>query len=86
MFDTPLDRFINRMPRMSMKSMNLGAGEEKTIHDWDRLYMLYDGFYILDPDGFDRKDPEFDTRTYTEEDFVARRAACTLAYAGEKET
>lgn len=63
--------------------LNLGLpGEMKTVKEWDAIYSSVDGYRIIDPDGFDRSDPLFHTRTYTEEDFVRRRTQCTMVPKG----
>jgi hypothetical protein len=46
----------------------------KTLQEWADL----DGVKILDPDGFDRTDPELWERQFTKEEFMRGIANCTI--------
>lgn len=47
----------------------------KTLNEWAEE----DGIVILDPDGFDRKDPELMTRLFTYEEYRKGLYPCTIA-------
>jgi hypothetical protein len=47
---------------------------EKTIGEWAEIY----GVQILDPDGWDRTDPELWTREITEKEFNKGIVFCTI--------
>lgn len=51
---------------------------EKTIREWEKEY--YDDYEleILDPDGFDRTDPQLMTRKFSKDEFGKRMLFCTL--------
>lgn len=51
---------------------------KKTIHEWQQEY----DFAIMDPDGFDRKDPKMRERLYTRKEFEQRVCGCTLVSKG----
>lgn len=50
------------------------AEERHTIQEWAALY----GFEVLDPDGFDRKDPHLMSRLFTKKEWAAGWPHCTL--------
>ena len=50
----------------------------KTFDEWQEQFK--DEFIILDPDGFDRDDPYFSQRLYSEEDFRRRVFTCTCKW------
>lgn len=47
----------------------------KTLNEWAEE----DGIVILDPDGFDRKDPQLMTRLFTYDEFQKGLYPCTIA-------
>lgn len=61
-------------------------GTYLTMMEWDALYRKFDGWYIMDPDGFDRSNPLFHLLLYSEQDFVDRRMKCTMGYTGYEKT
>lgn len=48
----------------------------KTINDWSLEYRVH----VLDPDGFDRRDPELHTRLFTKEEFERGMIRSTLEF------
>ena len=58
--------------------MQLTEPQTRTLREWDD--MRIDGQAIMDPDGFDRKDPQMWERRYTREEFLERRARCTVHF------
>jgi len=53
--------------------------DKKTIHEWeDEL-----GFWVLDPDGFDRTDKDLFKRKFTKEEFLNNCAISTLEDVGK---
>lgn len=48
---------------------------KKTLTEWAEEY----GFTLLDPDGFDRRDPELATRLFTREEWDSGWPRCTLS-------
>lgn len=48
--------------------------DKRTIAEWEKEFKLK----ILDPDGFDRKDPDLHTRLFTREEFGAGMLASTV--------
>lgn len=50
----------------------------RTFKEWQREYI--DDFWIMDPDGFPRNDPNFDNLLYTREDFLKRVGSCTCKF------
>jgi len=60
---------------MTQYKMNLKERiKKKNIQEWAKEK----GYEILDPDGFDRKDPKVMTRPITEEDFEKGFLLCTI--------
>lgn len=56
-------------------------GTRLTWREWDKLYSLAYGVYIIDPDGFPRHDLyKMVHDTYSEEDFLARLGKCTVGF------
>lgn len=51
----------------------------KTFNEWNEGLVKDETapFYVLDPDGFDRSEPDFWERTYTWEDFERRAMSST---------
>lgn len=47
---------------------------EKTIKEWEKEY----DFRILDPDGFDRSDPNLYSKQFTREEFEKKAVSCTI--------
>ncbi len=45
----------------------------RSIAEWEPIFEVK----ILDPDGFDRSDPDFYSRRYTYEEFAAALPLCT---------
>ena len=54
-----------------MKEMEL-----HTIEEWADM----EGVKVLDPDGFDRSDPELWEKKYTKSEFDNRLVYCTIEY------
>jgi len=52
----------------------------KTIEDWSKEY----GIEMMDPDGFDRKDPELFNRKFTREQFNKAVGRCTIQVIDNK--
>ncbi len=48
--------------------------ERKTLTEWSEEY----GFTLLDPDGFDRSDPDLRTRRFTREEWERGWPSCTI--------
>jgi hypothetical protein len=62
------------------KSVNLKTGEvKKTINEWGKFY----GIRVLDPDGFDRSDPNLYTKLFTKEEFKKGLPFCTVDHVGD---
>lgn len=52
----------------------------KTLKAWAKEYQEKHGVTLLDPDGFDRKDPKMWERTYTKEEFEQGLLQCTCQW------
>lgn len=52
----------------------LATGQRRTIGQWERAY----GVRIIDPDGFDRRDPLLYSRRLSRSEFLAGAIGCTL--------
>lgn len=48
--------------------------EKHTIKDWGTIT----GIIVMDPDGFDRTDPELNTRLFTRAEYIKGTARSTL--------
>ena len=53
--------------------MKAAPGDLRTIADWSKVF----GVEIIDPDGFDRIDPQLYSRLFTSEEFNRCRVNCT---------
>ena len=64
------------MEESNVKTMSLkGKKEEKkTIEEWEEELKIE----ILDPDGFDRKDPNLYNKKFTEEEFREKMVYSTI--------
>ena len=53
--------------------------QRKTIDEWAVEYKLK----VMDPDGFDRKDPHLNTRRFTREEWEEGLPLCTIMMSRE---
>lgn len=51
-------------------------GFRLTFNQWNAIQPR--GVLVLDPDGWDRRDPEFHTKTYTLQEFLSRAMRSTV--------
>lgn len=55
---------------------------KKTIKEWEDYF----NFLVLDPDGFDRTDPDLYKRKFKQRDFYERSLSCTISLKPDVET
>lgn len=80
-YDNPVSMNMNKKMGWIIKEINddyyraFYYFKQHTILEWESLFETWK---ILDPDGFDRTDPQLYERTFTQEDFFNRSQLCTL--------
>lgn len=62
---------------LTMLIENLGT--KKTIKEWSEVYEIK----IIDPDGFNREDPELMTRLFTQREFFQQMMRSTIEAVGD---
>lgn len=70
---SPNDNYVNYCPKCGCPIVEFDM--KKTIKEWEKEFNVT----ILDPDGFDRSDPNLKERLFYREEFLAGMARSTVA-------